>query len=38
MRGRVHLASGAELRIKAAGLPSRKTLEDFDLDAQPTVR
>ncbi len=31
-------ASGAELRIKAAGLPSRKTLEDFDWDAQPSVR
>lgn len=27
-------ASGAELRIKAAGLPARKTLEDFDWDAQ----
>jgi len=31
-------ASGAELRIKAAGFPARKTLEDFDWDAQPTVR
>ncbi|GAA4073952.1 ATP-binding protein [Microbacterium laevaniformans] len=31
-------ASGAELRIKAAGLPSRKTLEDFDWDAQPATR
>ncbi len=31
-------ASGAELRIKAAGFPSRKTLEDFDWDAQPTSR
>lgn len=31
-------ASGAELRIKAAGFPSRKTLEDFDWDAQPTTR
>lgn len=30
-------ASGAELRIKAAGFPSRKTLEDFDWDAQPTT-
>ena len=31
-------ASGAELRIKAAGFPGRKTLEDFDWDAQPTAR
>ena len=31
-------ASGAELRIKAAGFPSRKTLEDFDWDAQPATR
>ena len=31
-------ASGAELRIKAAGFPGRKTLEDFDWDAQPTIR
>ncbi|WP_417374413.1 ATP-binding protein [Glutamicibacter protophormiae] len=31
-------ASGAELRIKAAGFPSRKTLEDFDWDAQPSTR
>ena len=31
-------ASGAELRIKAAGFPARKTLEDFDWDAQPSVR
>lgn len=31
-------ASGAELRIKAAGFPARKTLEDFDWDAQPTSR
>ncbi|MEZ3162130.1 IS21-like element helper ATPase IstB [Microbacterium sp. BWT-B31] len=31
-------ASGAELRIKAAGFPARKTLEDFDWDAQPTAR
>ena len=31
-------ASGAELRIRAAGFPARKTLEDFDLDAQPAVR
>ena len=31
-------ASGAELRIRAAGFPARKTLEDFDWDAQPTAR
>ena len=31
-------ASGAQLRIRAAGFPARKTLEDFDLDAQPAVR
>ena len=31
-------ASGAELRIRAAGFPARKTLDDFDWDAQPTVR
>jgi len=31
-------ASGAELQIEAAGFPARKTLEDFDWDAQPTVR
>ncbi len=31
-------ASGAELRIRAAGLPARKTLEDFDFDAQPAIR
>ena len=31
-------ASGAELRIKAAGFPARKTLEDFDWDAQPSAR
>ena len=31
-------ASGAELRIKAAGFPARKTLEDFDWDAQPAAR
>ncbi|MFM9726345.1 ATP-binding protein, partial [Streptomyces scabiei] len=30
-------ASGAELRIKAAGFPARKTLEDFDWDAQPAT-
>lgn len=31
-------ASGAELRIRAAGFPARKTIEDFDWDAQPAVR
>src|SRR5690606_5302895 len=31
-------ASGAELRIRAAGFPARKTLEDFDWDPQPTIR
>ncbi|MBX3195392.1 MAG: IS21-like element helper ATPase IstB [Microbacteriaceae bacterium] len=31
-------ASGADLRIKAAGFPARKTLEDFDWDAQASAR
>jgi DNA replication protein DnaC len=31
-------ASGAQLRIKAAGFPARKTLEDFDWDPQPAIR
>src|SRR5262245_65481826 len=31
-------ASGAELRTRAAGFPARKTLEDFDWDAQPAIR
>jgi DNA replication protein DnaC len=31
-------ASGAELRVRAAGFPARKTLEDFDWDAQPAIR
>ena len=31
-------ASGAQLRIRAAGFPGRKTLEDFDWDAQPMIR
>src|SRR5580693_2162743 len=31
-------ASGAELRIRAAGFPAAKTLEEFDWDAQPQVR
>lgn len=31
-------ASGAQLRIRAAGFPARKTLEDFDWHTQPAVR
>ena len=31
-------ASGAQLRIRAAGFPARKTIEDFNWDAQPGVR
>jgi DNA replication protein DnaC len=31
-------ASGAQLRIRAAGFPAAKTLEDFGFDAQPAVR
>ena len=31
-------ASGAQLRIRAAGFGARKTLEEFDWDAQPAVR
>lgn len=31
-------ASGAQLRIRAAGLPGHKTLEEFDFDVQPTAR
>jgi DNA replication protein DnaC len=31
-------ASGARLRIRAAGLPARKTLEEFDFDLQPAAR
>ena len=31
-------ASGAQLRIRAAGFPARKTIEDFDWDAQPGAR
>ncbi|WP_193745855.1 ATP-binding protein, partial [Demequina lutea] len=31
-------ASGSELRVKAAGFSARKTLEDFDWDAQPAIR
>ena len=31
-------ASGARLRIRAAGMPAVKTIEDFDFDHQPTAR
>ena len=31
-------ASGADIRIRAAGFGTRKTLEDFDSDAQPAIR
>jgi DNA replication protein DnaC len=31
-------ASGTRLRIRAAGFSARKTLEEFDWDAQPAVR
>jgi DNA replication protein DnaC len=31
-------ASGARLRIRAAGFGAAKTLEDFDFDAQPAIR
>jgi DNA replication protein DnaC len=31
-------ASGARLRIRAAGFAAVKTLEDFDFDAQPGIR
>jgi DNA replication protein DnaC len=31
-------ASGAAMRVRAAGFPAVKTLEDFDFDAQPAVR
>jgi DNA replication protein DnaC len=31
-------ASGAELRIRAAGFGARKTIEDFDWDVQPAIR
>ena len=31
-------ASGAEMRIRAAGFRARKTLDDFDFDAQPAIR
>ncbi len=31
-------ASGTQLRIRAAGFPATKTLEDFDFDAQSAIR
>jgi DNA replication protein DnaC len=31
-------ASGAQLRIRAAGFAARKSIDEFDFDAQPTVR
>jgi DNA replication protein DnaC len=31
-------ASGPRLRIRAAGFPAVKTLDDFDFDAQPAIR
>ncbi len=31
-------ASGAQLRIRAAGMPAIKTLEDFDFEHQPAAR
>ncbi len=31
-------ASGAQLRIRAAGFGARKTIEEFDWDAQPAAR
>ncbi|GAA4898964.1 ATP-binding protein [Tessaracoccus lubricantis] len=31
-------ASGAQLRIRAAGLPAVKTLDEFDFDQQPAAR
>jgi DNA replication protein DnaC len=31
-------ASGAQLRIRAAGMPAVKTIEDFDFDQQPPAR
>ncbi|MDR0782768.1 MAG: IS21-like element helper ATPase IstB [Propionibacteriaceae bacterium] len=30
--------SGAQIRVRSAGFPSRKTLDDFDYDAQPAIR
>lgn len=31
-------ASGAQLRIRAAGMPAVKTIDDFDFDHQPAAR
>src|SRR5215218_1539033 len=31
-------ASGAQLRIRAAGFPARKTFEEFVFDHQPGIR
>ena len=31
-------ASGAQMRIRSAGFGARKTLDDFDFDAQPAIR
>ena len=31
-------ASGAQLRVKAAGFPSIKTLDDFDFNMQPAIK
>ena len=31
-------ASGARMRIRGAGFPAAKTIEEFDWDAQPTAR
>jgi len=31
-------ASGAQLRIRAAGMPAIKTIEDFDFEHQPAAR
>ena len=31
-------ASGAQMRIRSAGFSTRKTLDDFDFDAQPAIR
>lgn len=31
-------ASGSQTRIKAAGFPARKTIEDFNFDLQPAAR
>lgn len=31
-------ASGAQLRIRAAAFPARKTIEDFDFDARAAIR